>query len=298
MEKKTGIILVLLTAVISGVSIFLNGFAVKGFDSSVFTFAKNAVVATLLFALVLGLGQLRQLKALSRKQWLQLSALGLIGGSIPFLLFFRGLQMTTGATSSFIHKTMFVFIAVFAILFLKEKLTKGLAIGAALLLAGNYLVLRPSFTLSAGHILVFAAMLLWAVESVFAKAVVKNMSGTVVAFGRMFFGSVFILAFLAATGKAHIISAMSAAQYGWIAVTAALLFGYVITFYNGLKTIKVSTAACILTLGSPITTALTMFKGGGISPFEIAGAVFIMAGVAAVLALSRDVGNASWTASA
>jgi len=293
-KKTKGTILVLITAIVSGFSIFLNSFAVKGFDSSVFTFSKNIVVAAMIFAVILGCRRLKELKSLSRKQWLQLSLIGLVGGSIPFLLYFKGLQLATGATSAFIHKSMFVFIAVMAVFFLKEKLTKWTIAAAGLLMVGNFLVLRPNFSVSTGTLFILAATLLWAVESVYSKHVLKQVSGTVVAFGRMFFGSLFIFAFLAATGKAGIVLSMNPAQYGWIAVTSLLLLAYVFTFYNGLKHIKATTAACILTLGSPITTALTLLQGKVISPFEIVGSIFIAAAVISLLFASKS--EASWTA--
>ena len=53
MENKKGLLLVFLTAVISGFSIFINSYGVKGFDSSVFTFSKNIVVALFLFSIII-----------------------------------------------------------------------------------------------------------------------------------------------------------------------------------------------------------------------------------------------------
>ena len=91
---QKGIFLVILTAIVSGFSIFINSFAVKGFDSSVFTFSKNVAVALFLFAVLYGFGQWQELKTLKRKHWIQLFIIGLVGGSLPFLLFFKGLQLS------------------------------------------------------------------------------------------------------------------------------------------------------------------------------------------------------------
>ncbi|MEK6968515.1 MAG: DMT family transporter [Nanoarchaeota archaeon] len=284
MDKKNGLLLVLITAVVSGFSIFLNSFAVKGFDSSIFTFSKNLVVAILLLAVVIGAGQLKLLKHLKGKQWTQLAAIGLIGGSIPFLLFFKGLQMTSGQTGSFIHKTMFIFVAVFALFFLKEKITKGIFIGALLLIAGNFLMLRPQFSFSSGYLLVLAATLLWAAESVYSKHVLKELPGNIVAFGRMFFGSIFILAFLVVTGKTAITWSMSPAQYGWIGLSSVLLLVYVTSFYNGLRQVSVTTATCILSLGAPITTMLSWaFSGVQVTLFDAVGILLITAGIVIVV---------------
>jgi len=147
-NKKKGLLLVLFTAVISGFSIFINSFAVKGLDSSVFTFSKNVIVALFLLSILFFFGQLKELKGLNAKQWSNLALMGLIGGSIPFLLFFKGLQITTGQTSAFIHKTIFIYVAIFAVIFLKERLTYKHLIAASLLMAGNFLLIFPDFNFS------------------------------------------------------------------------------------------------------------------------------------------------------
>ena len=112
LERK-GTILVLTTAVISGFSIFINKFGVKEFDPYLFTWLKNSFVALFLLGLIIGVREVEELKRLQRKDWLLLSAIGLVGGAIPFLLFFKGLSLTTGANASFVHKTMFVYVAFF-----------------------------------------------------------------------------------------------------------------------------------------------------------------------------------------
>jgi drug/metabolite transporter (DMT)-like permease len=286
--RNKGLLFVLLTALVSGVSIFANSYAVKGFDSSVFVFARAVAVSLLLLTVIVGLGNWTRLSRLEGKQWLQLAGIGLVGGSIPFLLFFKGLQLTTGTTASFIHKTLFIWAAVLAVLLLREKPSKLFMAGAALLLAGTWAFVKPDFALSTAHLLVLGATLLWAAENVWAKHVLRELEGSVVAFGRMFFGSLFVLVFLLFTGKTNLIVAMSAAQYAWIAVSALLLFLYVFTFYNGLKHVEVSTATAILVLGSPITTTLAwLFRGTPISAFEAAGMVLVLAGTLCVVLSSQ-----------
>jgi len=292
-----GILLVLFTALVSGFAIFINSFGIKGFEPSVFTFSKNVVVAVLLFFIILGAGNFVELKYLRPKQWFKLILIGLIGGSTPFLLFFNGLKMSAGTTSAFIHKTIFIYVAIFAIIFLKEKLTKSLFVGAVLLLAGNYFMIIPDFSFSLGHLFVFMATVMWAAENTLSKHVLKELSGTVVAFGRMFFGSVFILIFLLFTGKLKLVLSMSKAQYSWILLTAMFLLLYVFSYYNGLKYIKVTTAACILSLGSPITTILSwIFSGKPIFVHQAVGMFLIAIGVIIIIWLAQLSSNATYPA--
>ena len=289
MKENKGLLLVLCTALISGVSIFINELGVKGINSSVFTGMKNFVVTVFLISLILILKEWKVLLKLSRKDWLTLFIIGLVGGSIPFLLFFKGLQMTTGAEGAFIHKTLFVFVAIFALIFLKEKLHKGFIIGAFLLLVGNMLLLKISVPVfEKGDLLILLATLLWAVENTISKYALRTLSPRIVAFGRMFFGSLLIMLFLALTGQIHIIATLTFSQVSWILITSAFLFVYVITWYTGIKYARVSQATCVLALGAPITSLLSLiFLRKVLDIKEILGILLIALGVILVIDIAK-----------
>jgi drug/metabolite transporter (DMT)-like permease len=292
--KKRGIVLVLLTAIISGFSIFLNKFGVSGINPYIFTFAKNVLVATFILSIVLLSTQLKQIKKLTKKDWLNLSFVGLLGGSIPFLLFFKGLQLTTGASGAFVHKTMFIFVAILALTFLKEKLNKTIFLAAILLLVGNFLLLKlDTFAFTTGEVFILLATLFWAAEFTLSKHLLKKMSSNVVAFGRMFFGSLFILIFLLSTSQLSLITTVTLNQFSWILITSVFLLFYVLTWYGGLKHIKVTTAASILLLGSPITTLLSMlFLGSTVTVLQLVGVLSISIGIFLVVYFSEAISTA------
>ena len=96
--RRTGILLALATALISGFSVFLNSYGVKAFGNpTAYTTAKNIVSALVLLAVV-GDRPPRPAPAprLTRprgpRQWGALAAIGVVGGSVPFVLFFEGLS--------------------------------------------------------------------------------------------------------------------------------------------------------------------------------------------------------------
>ncbi len=255
--KNKGIFLILFTAVISGVSIFINKFGVKMNSPFLFAGLKNLIVGIFFIALTMGLGRLKEFRQLSGKNWLSLLAIGLIGGAIPFLLFFQGLSMTTAASASFIHKTMFLWVGLAAMIFLREKLNKNLIIGILAILVGNVLLLKiQNIGFNWGDALIGLATLFWAAEITYSKKVLKKLSPKMVGLGRMLFGSLFILVFLTITGQLSLVGSLSTAQWGWIMITSAFLIGYVFTFYHGLKLVKASTATAVLALGAPITAVL------------------------------------------
>lgn len=286
------------TAVISGFSIFINKFGVNGIDSSIFAFSKNFLVSLLLIGLILGFKEFDNLKRLDKKQWGSLVLVGFVGGSIPFLLFFRGLQLSSGAIGSLIHKSMFIFVAILAVVFLKERLSKKIFIPAVLLIAGNLLLLRiTSFELTTGALFVLGATLFWSVENVISKHLLKEIEPKILAFGRLFFGSIFIMVFLIGTGKVGLLATVNVAQLSWIFVTSIFLLLYVFTWYTGLRDVKVTTATSILLLGSPITTLLSfVFLGTTLSVIHVMGILLVICGVGYILLLDRKIYLTSSTA--
>ena len=281
---KKGYFLVFLTALISGFAIFINKFGVSVVNPNIYTFLRVLTVAIFLTGLVLFLKDWRTLKNLTGKQWLLLITIGLVGGSIPFLLFFRGLSLTNATQGSFIHKTMFIWVAVLAALFLKEKIDKKFLLGGLFLLLGSLILLkRLPHSLNQGDLLVFLASLLWATENTISKYVLRDLEGRIVAWARMFFGALFILIFLLATNQLPLISGLTLRQINWVLITAIVLFVYVITWYSGLKFIPVSQATVILLLGSPITALLSLIAGGKINQQEIFSGILIILGIIFVI---------------
>ena len=120
---QRGVLLALGAAVISGLSIYLNAFGVKLVsDAAVYTTAKNGVAAVILVGGALMLGGAREARTLDRRHRVGLVAIAVIGGSIPFVLFFSGLAVATAPTAAFIQKTLFIWVALMAAPFLGERL--------------------------------------------------------------------------------------------------------------------------------------------------------------------------------
>ena len=286
MEKR-GLLFIFFTAIISGFSIFVNKFGVSEINPYLFTGLKNIIVAVFLFSIIFFFKEFKSLKNLNKKQWSKLALIGLVGGSIPFLLFFKGLQLTTAVKGAFIHKTMFVYVAVLAALFLKERINRNIIIGAILLLVGNALLLRFVWSgFSIGDLLVFIATLFWATEIIISKHALKEIQSNLVAFARMFFGSLFILIFLLATAQFSLITTITLPQFSWILLTSCFLLLYVFTFYTGLKYIKATLAASVLLFGQIITFFLSyLFLNTEITIIQALGMLLIIGGIIAIISI-------------
>ncbi len=286
---RWGLSLVVLTAVISGVSTFVNLYAVAGTNSAAFVTVRNSVVAVVLLpiAAVAAFGAARQ--PLSRTDWLGLAAIGVLGGGIPFLLFFYGLEIATaagaGITASFLYRTLFLMAAVLGIVVLKERFRMRVALAAALLLGGNLLLLSFTTPIWAnGDAYVFAATVLWACEYTLSKRFLRRLPSSTVALGRMGFGAVFLLGYLAATTPFGAVGALTLGQWVWVAVSGALLAAFVTTWYAGLQRVDLSVATAVLVLGFPITWLLTVVvTGASFTLAEVVGAAAIALGAAIVI---------------
>lgn len=277
---KKGYFLVFLTAVISGFSIFINKFGVSVVNPYIFTWLKNLVATILITSLFFLFKDWGKLKTLTKRNWFLLIIIGLLGGSIPFLLFFKGLSLISAAQGAFWHKTMFLYVAILATIFLKEKIDKKFLLGGLLLSLGNLILLKKlPIAMNRGDALVILATIFWAVENAVSKYALRNLESSIVAWGRMFFGSIFIFLFLLSSNQLSLISALNFKQISWLLVSGIILFGYVTTWYEGLKYVPVSKATVILILGSPITTFLSFISGGKINFQEILSGILIIFGL-------------------
>jgi len=291
--NKKGLLLVTATAIISGFSIFINKFSVDIINPYVFTTLKNSVVALLLVSIILIWRRWPEVKKLDKKNVFKLIIVGLIGGAIPFLLFFKGLSITTAGNSSLIHKTIFIFTAILAFVFLKEKPSKKLLIGLASLLLGTFLLGHYQLlSFNRGDLLIFLAVILWSFEYLLAKKILKNLSGLIVATGRLFFGSLFLITFLIFTGQISLFASLGVDQIGWSILTSIILAGYVLTWYSGLKLLPLSVAGSFLAMGTSITIILSLiFLPVSFGFNQLLGLILMFSGILLIIDIKKIISS-------
>jgi drug/metabolite transporter (DMT)-like permease len=290
-----GVLLVLATALISGVSTFVNAYAIAGTSSDAFVTVRNLVVA-LLIAPVALVAARRSPAPLARWDLVGLVVVGLVGGAVPFLLFFHGLALATAAggaaTASFVYRTLFLMATVLGVVALAERFPARVFAAAILLVLGNVLLLSlvsPLWT--PGTTYVLAATVLWAGEYTLSKRLLGHLRSTTVGFGRMGFGAVFLLAYLGLTAQYGAVAALTGPQWVWVGISAALLAAFVLTWYAGLQRVDLSVATAVLVVGFPVTFLLEIVARG--APFtagEIVGVVAVLVGAAIA------VGGTLWSA--
>lgn len=269
--RRTGLALALATAAISGFAVFLNSYGVAAFgNAAVYTTAKNLVAAVVLLAVVTAGSRAgaRVTRPRGVRQWLGLAAVGIVGGSIPFLLFFEGLARASSVQSAFLHKTLVVWVAVLAVALLGERLSVFHWVAIALLVIGQIgLVGGVTTAVGSGELMILAATLLWSVEVVVAKRLLGDLSSWTVGLARMGIGSLLLVAWVVVRGQAAMLVSMDATQWGWVLLTGAILAAYVSTWFAALARAQAIDVTAVLVLGALITAGLQgAVSGAGIAP--------------------------------
>jgi drug/metabolite transporter (DMT)-like permease len=302
LTTRWGVGLAVVAALISGVSIFINGFAVKQLpDPAVYTTLKNGVAALLLLGVAVAVVPRAEVRALDRRSWGGMILVGIIGGSIPFVLFFSGLAAASAPTAAFIQKTLFVWVALLAVPLLGERLGWFPIAAMGILLAGLILVAPPvGVVWGPGETMIAAATLFWAIEVIIARRLlVRGVPSPVLGAARLGIGLVVLVGYLAVSGRLDIVAALSVTQWLWGLGTGLLLAAYVGTWFAALRRAPASIVASVLVLGAPITAVIQALANGALpAPPILAGQAAITMAVAVVVVLAvkasrREAGVAS-----
>ena len=288
-----GIALALATAIISGFSIYLNGRFVKLFDDPTLLAAvRNGLVGLALVGIAVGAGTLPAIRRLSGRERLGLLAIGIIGGGIPFALFFEGLALSSSPAAAVIHKTLFLWVAVLAVPLLGERLG-ALPIAALLLLLTGTVMLAPAGSIGTGpgELMILAATWCWAVEVVIARWLLRGrVPASLAAAARMTIGSLTLFVIAGSSGGLGGVAAYGAEQWTAIAITGALLAGYVLTWYVALQRAPATTVTSVLVVGAVITTGLQVITSGTAPTVpSLVGNVLLVGGCVAAIVGARMV---------
>jgi drug/metabolite transporter (DMT)-like permease len=293
--RAAGITLAFAAAVISGVSIYVNGRGVRHFpDATVYTTGKN-LVAGVLLVLIAVVARSPEAAAEdtghpTRRQWVAMFLIGVIGGSVPFLLFFEGLARAEATQASFIQKTLVVWVALLAVPLLHERFGRLHVLAVIFLVAGQAYLVGHTGTIEfgSGEAMILAATLLWAVEVVFVKRIVGPLPPRLLAAARMGFGTVLLVAWVAVSGRMGALTGLDAEQWRWIVLTGLLLTAYVATWYAALARAQAVDVTAVLVFGAAVTALLAGVVDGAAVSIAGVALVTLGAGIVAVLAVRRS----------
>ncbi len=307
-----GTLVAAITALVSGLSIFVNSYGVHAVESpAVYTTAKNLVATVILIGAGLVAWRLRARWPASAGarfvetqrdpasagssrperpdrallKWVGLAYVGIVGGGIAFVLFFDGLADTTATPAAFWRDTLVIWVALLAVPFLHERITWWNLGAIGLLVVGEVAVAGGVGHLAAskGELLVLASSLLWAIEVVVAKVLLRGISPAVISMIRMGVGALTLIVYLAASGALRALFSLDATQVGWVLLTGLLLSAYVATWMTALARARAIDVTSILVASAVVTALLQAAAGTASLASDAFGLVLIALGAGAVL---------------
>lgn len=274
-----GILFALITSIVSGISIFYSKISVTKIDPLVLTTARNLYVGIIFLLIVIFTKKMSEFKKINRKNLLQLILIGLIGGGIPFYLFFSGLQLIGAQTGNIIHKSLFIWVTILGMIFLREKLNPLYVISYIFVIVGIFFFAPFKFTFGRGEIFIFSATLLWAAENIIAKKVLKNVSSDLLGLFRMGIGSMVLLGFTLLSGKERVLLSLNQTQLTTIVIGATILVFYVFFWYRALKYAPVGLVTLLLTFSVVVGNFLNGgFAGVKLTHKDLLSTLFIAIG--------------------
>lgn len=133
------LIFALLSAVFAAFTAVLAKIGVKDVNSNLATAIRTVVILLFAWGIVFAQGNYKSLGALSKSTWIFLILSGIATG-LSWLFYFRALQLGEASRVAPIDKLSLVLTVVFAVIFLKEKLTPLGTIGVVLMTIGTVLI--------------------------------------------------------------------------------------------------------------------------------------------------------------
>jgi drug/metabolite transporter (DMT)-like permease len=212
--------------------------------------------------------------------------LGILGISLYNLLFTAGLALVEASRAALIVPTNPAFTALFAAIFLKERLGSVRAAGIALcvlgalwvLTKGNILTLRH-LDLGLGELLLVLCIFMWSAYTLLGRVALSGLPALALTAYVMTAGSLM----LAIPAWLEHDSFAQATWQSWAALGYLVVFGTVLPFlwfYEGVKALGAARAAQFINLVPPLAVAESvLILGEPMTPALYVGTALVVAGL-------------------
>ncbi|MFA5318052.1 MAG: EamA family transporter [Patescibacteria group bacterium] len=134
------IIFALLSAVFAALVAIFGKIGISNIDSTLATTVRSIVMASFLVLVSLALGKFKFWSSIDNKALLFIVLAG-ISGAFSWLFYFFALRFGPASGVAALDRLSVVFVVIFATIFLAEKLTWSVGLGAALITAGALLMI-------------------------------------------------------------------------------------------------------------------------------------------------------------
>jgi drug/metabolite transporter (DMT)-like permease len=228
----------------------------------------------------------RRLPRPSPRETVLVIGLGLLGIAVYNVVFSAGLSMVEASRAALIVPTNPAFTALFAALFLKERLGAVRAFGIALCVLGALWVLSrgnllqlASLEPGLGELLLVLCIFMWCAYTLLGSVALSGLPALALTAYVMTAGAL-MLAIPAAFEQAPL---ARVTWQGWAALGYLMVFGTVLPFlwfYEGVKALGAARASQFINLVPPLAVAeAVLILGEPMTPALYVGAALVVAGL-------------------
>lgn len=223
---------------------------------------------------------------ITRRDWLAIIGLGIVGHFLYQFFFIGGLARTSVANSSLMLAATPVVIALFTAFIGQDRVSPLHWAGAALSMAGIYIVVGPGAALDRstmrGDVMMLVAVVCWAIYTLGARQLMMRHSPVGVTGLSMSIGTVLYVAALLPNVRNVNWTALSAGT--WLALLYSALFALCVAYtiwYAAVQKIGSARTSVYSNL-VPLVAMLTavVFLDEPLTPSKVVGAVAVLLGVA------------------
>nr|WP_025679384.1 DMT family transporter [Paenibacillus massiliensis] len=273
--------LLLLCATLYGSNFVLGSLLLQAFPALHLS-AYRLIVSSVF--LLIYLVTTRRLTKITLRDSVYLVPFVLIGMLLHQVSFFMGLRKTDATTASLILSLAPIFTALFARLFLKEPLTKRMAAGSIVALAGVFFVVGPGgskgIAITEGIWIMFICMLAFSASMILMRKLTERMDALVATVYTTVLGCVLVYP-VAVWSEPHVQAQPGFWWWALLIGSALLIQGLCAVIWNAqIRKVGAAKASLFLNLQPFVAMVLGYITlGTPISLTQVAGSVLIICGV-------------------
>jgi drug/metabolite transporter (DMT)-like permease len=226
------------------------------------------------------------------KEWKTLTVMAILGVVIYTMIVYEALNYTSSTNAALVNALNPAVIAIFTVIFLKERISKQQVLGIGVSLVGVFIVLTKGnlwqifqMEYNKGDLLMIAAILLWTIYSIIGKQFKRIPPITATAASAVI-ATILMAPFAIYQG----IDITALSPMAWTGIIYITIFPSVCSFifWNiGVKELGANRTAIFLNL-IPVFTAIISFAlGNRITTAQILGGLLVFVGVYVTTGMNR-----------
>ncbi|MBD3388535.1 MAG: EamA family transporter [Candidatus Altiarchaeales archaeon] len=228
--------------------------------------------------------KIREIEELKSREVFVLVFIGLLSGFFGQLFFVNGLAKTTATNAVLLTRTNSLLIAIFGVMFLKEKLTLNHIVGSVIMFTGVAIIATKNFSVSLepaqGDVLLIGAAVCWASANIIMKRYICYLPPEVIVIGRHAVAGIVLTSLTFQQIPAVINLHMLPYLLGLVILV--IIVGQYLWYYSLEHTTAENVGLISLTIPFFGVLYSVLLLGEQLTPYQIVGGSLIIAGLAVV----------------